>query len=189
MRHVGLAFPHSGVQALSATRRESTATMTVGKLAAQADLPPHVVRHYLRIGLLRANRRSSGGYQLFGTMELHRLRFIRVSQSLGFTLTEVGEIIRRSRRAESPCPLVRDLISQRIDETGDELDRMGQTMRTMRKATLLWARMPDSIPTGNEVCRLIEAVAKQDASLAMAVPRGGVARTRRIRIRRTRKRS
>lgn len=174
---------------MNAIHREPIATMTVGKLAAEAYLPAHVVRHYLRIGLLRANRRSSGGYQLFGTMELHRLRFIRVSQSLGFTLAEVGEIIRRSRRAESPCPLVRDIIGQRIEETGDELDRMEQTMRTMRKAATSWARMPDSIPTGDEVCRLIEAVAKQDALRAAAFPSGAVVRTRRIRIRRSRKRS
>lgn len=174
---------------MNAKHRESTAAMTVGKLAAEAYLPPHVVRHYLRIGLLRASRRSTSGYQLFGEMELHRLRFIRVSQSLGFTLAEVGEIIRRSRRAESPCPMVRDIIGQRIEETGDELDRMGQTMRTMRKAATSWARMPDSIPTGDEVCLLIEAVAKQDALRAAAVPSGAVVRTRRIRIRRSRKRS
>ena len=163
--------------------------MTVSKLASAAHLPPHVVRHYLRIGLLRANRRSSSGYQLFGTMELHRLRFIRISQSLGFTLTEVGEIIRRSRRTESPCPFVRDIIGQRIDETEGELDRLGQTLQTMRRASNLWARIPDAIPTGNEVCQLIEAVAKQDASLAKAAPSGRVARTRRIRIRPNRDRS
>lgn len=174
---------------MNATRRESTATMTVGKLAAEAYLPSHVVRHYLRIGLLRANRRSSGGYQLFGAMELHRLRFIRISQALGFSLTEVGEIIRRSRRAESPCPLVRDIIGQRIEQTGDELDRLGRMTQTMRKASTLWARMPDSIPTGNEVCRLIEAVARQDASLAAAAPGGRVERARRIRIRPNRERS
>lgn len=173
---------------MNATRRESIATMTVGKLAAEACLPPHVVRHYLRAGLLRANRRSPSGYQLFGMMELHRLRFIRISQSLGFTLTEVGEIIRRSRRAESPCPLVRDIIGQRIEQTGDELDRLVRMAQTMRKASTLWTRMPDSIPTGNEVCRLIEAVAGQGESLA-AAPSGGVARAWRIRIRRKRERS
>ena len=174
---------------VSATRSEAASTMTVHELATKAHLQPHVVRHYLRIGLLRADRRSSSGYQLFGTMELHRLRFIRVSQSLGFTLAEIGEIVRRSRRKESPCPLVRDIIGERIDETGNELQRLGQMLRTMRSASLVWARMRDSIPTGNEVCRLIEAVAKQHESRAAAGPDGAVARTRRIRIRRDPERS
>lgn len=161
--------------------------MTVGELAVAARLPPHVVRHYLRVGLLRANRRSASGYQLFGTNELHRLRFIRVCQALGFTLAEVAEVIQRSRRPESPCPLVRDIVGTRIEEAEREVDRLGRILQTMRRASKLWARMPDSIPTGNEVCRLIEAVAKQDASLAAAESGGQLASAQRIR--RGRKRS
>lgn len=87
-------------------RRTPKTLSSVSSLAERAGLSAHFVRLYLRRGLMRASRRSSAGYQLFGDDDAERLRFIRVAQCLGFTLAGIGEIIRHGRRRESPCPLV-----------------------------------------------------------------------------------
>ena len=81
--------------------------MTVRQLAQQGDVTVHVVRNYLRRGLLQAATHTEGGYQLFSASELQRLHFIRAAQQLGFTLAEIEEIIRYSLQRRSPCPLVR----------------------------------------------------------------------------------
>ena len=133
--------------------------MTVRQLAQQGDVTVHVVRNYLRRGLLRAATHTGSGYQLFSASELQRLHFIRTAQQLGFTLAEIEEIIRHSLLPQSPCPLVRDIIRRRLDDTRQQLDRLLAMHQRMERAIHAWAALPDSIPTGDDVCALIEAVA------------------------------
>ena len=99
--------------------------MTVRQLAQQGDVTVHVVRNYLRRGLLQAATHTEGGYQLFAASELQRLHFIRTAQQLGFTLAEIEEIIRHSLQRHSPCPLVRDIIRRRLYDT-----RQGSTPKS-----------------------------------------------------------
>ena len=99
--------------------------MTVRQLARQGDVTVHVVRNYLRRGLLQAATHTEGGYQLFAASELQRLHFIRTAQQLGFTLAEIEEIIRHSLQRHSPCPLVRDIIRRRLYDT-----RQGSTPKS-----------------------------------------------------------
>src|SRR3546814_15193279 len=84
---------------------------------------------------------------------------MRSAQQLGFTLAEIEEIIRYSLQRHSPCPLVRDIIRRRLDDTRQQLDRLLAMHERMERALHAWAKLPDSIPTGNNVCALIEAVA------------------------------
>ncbi|GGK06198.1 MerR family DNA-binding transcriptional regulator [Luteimonas terricola] len=46
--------------------------MTVRQLAQQGDVTVHVVRNYLRRGLLRAATHTESGYQLFDPAPLSR---------------------------------------------------------------------------------------------------------------------
>ena len=133
--------------------------MTLRQLAQQGDVTVHVVRNYLRRGLLQAATHTESGYQLFSASELQRLHFIRTAQQLGFTLTEIEDIIRHSLLRHSPCPLVRDIIRRRLDDTRQQLDRLLAMHERMEHAIHTWAALPDSIPTGDDVCALIEAVA------------------------------
>jgi DNA-binding transcriptional MerR regulator len=63
-------------------RRTPKTLLTVSALAERAGLSAHIVRLYLRRGLMRASRRSSAGYQLFDEDDAERLRSIRVAQRL-----------------------------------------------------------------------------------------------------------
>src|SRR3546814_14144971 len=75
--------------------------MTVRQLAQQGDVTVHVVRNYLRRGLLQAATHTEGGYKLFSASELQRLHFIRAAQQLGFTLAEIGRASSRERVCQS----------------------------------------------------------------------------------------
>jgi len=146
-------------------------------LAQQGGVTVHVVRNYLRRGLLRASSHTDAGYQLFSAAEVYRLHFIRTAQQLGFTLTEVDEILRRSRQRKSPCPLVRGIITRRLDETRAQLEHLLAMQGRMARAAARWATLPDSVPTGNDVCALIDAIAASEApSLVRTTPKRLLAR-------------
>lgn len=135
--------------------------MTVRQLALRGGVSVHVVRTYLRRGILQAERRTDAGYQLFSETELRRLQFIRACQQLGFTLAEVEEIIRESRLQRSPCPLVRNIMQRRLAETAEQLAQLQALQERMTQASERWASLPDSVPNGSDVCQLIETVAAE----------------------------
>lgn len=85
--------------------------MTIGKLAAAAGVNVETVRYYQRIGLL-AEPSAGGGYRQYGDDALQALQFIRRAKDAGFSLEEVGELLRLD--AVSDRRRIHDLASERL---------------------------------------------------------------------------
>lgn len=132
--------------------------LTVMGLARSAGVPDHVVRFYARSGLIRPARQAANGYRQFVPLDVKRVRFVRAAQSLGFTLAEIREILRRSRQGKTPCPLVRDIVARRLTENRERLEYVGALQDRMQHASGAWQHMPDQVPRGDDICALIEAV-------------------------------
>jgi MerR family mercuric resistance operon transcriptional regulator len=71
------------------------AGMTIGKLAAAADVGVETVRYYQRRGLLAQPERADpyGGVRRYDQDDVQRLRFIRAAQGAGFTLEQIGALL------------------------------------------------------------------------------------------------
>lgn len=67
--------------------------MTIGQLAAAASVNVETVRYYQRRGLLAVPARESGSISRYPEAALTRLRFIKRSQSLGFSLDDVQVLL------------------------------------------------------------------------------------------------
>jgi len=132
--------------------------LTVAAVATAAGVPPHIVRYYTRIGLLKPDRDPDNGYRMFNIGHIKRLCFVRQAQSLGFTLADIRLILHDAERGETPCPRVRDIMHLRIDEHRCQIRTQQALQRRMEHAMRAWKRLPDAIPTGDSVCYLIESV-------------------------------
>jgi len=131
--------------------------LTINQLALQSKLPAHVVRYYVRIGLIQPSDQQDNGYRLFTPEDAARLRFIRLAKHLGFTLNEIKEITQHADMEESPCQDVRRIIQNRIVENRTKIDEMLQLQNRMESALEHWETMPDGEPNGHSVCHLIES--------------------------------
>ncbi|HEB93955.1 MAG TPA: MerR family transcriptional regulator [Gammaproteobacteria bacterium] len=131
--------------------------MTVSELSKAAQATPDAVRHYVRIGLLTPSRNPDNGYKLFGDNDIKKMKFIYRAKGLGFTLSDIQLIFDHSRMGQSPCPLVRDIIQQRINENRDRLAELNQLQQRMDEALEKWKLMPDGEPDGDAICYLIES--------------------------------
>jgi len=132
--------------------------LTVNELATQSGAPAHVVRYYVRIGLIQPAGQQENGYRLFQSHDATRLRFIRMAKQLGFTLNEIKQITRHAQMGESPCDDVRKIIQHRIQENRAKIEAMMKLQTRMEQALVQWELMPNGIPDGNSVCHLIESV-------------------------------
>lgn len=137
---------------------EHMSDMTVHQLAKAAGVSADTVRHYVRRGLLSAERDSNNGYRRFFRSSLQRLRFIKTAQRLGFTLNDIQSIFTDAEQGESPCPRVRELIAAHIEESAVRIRELQALQARMRQALRRWEAMPDGTPDGHSVCRLIESL-------------------------------
>ena len=107
-------------------------TLTIGKLASAADVGVDTVRFYERAGLLKKPARSASGYRLYDATDAVRLRFIRRSKALGFSLDEIVELLKLNdgggRRSA-----VRALARRRLTEIEQELVELGRMRDTLRR--------------------------------------------------------
>jgi MerR family transcriptional regulator, copper efflux regulator len=66
--------------------------MNIGTAAEKSGLPPKTIRYYEDIGLLRPDR-ADNGYRDYSTADVHRLRFLQRSRSLGFSVEECRQLL------------------------------------------------------------------------------------------------
>ena len=73
--------------------------LRIGELALQTDVTVETLRYYERRGLLPSAGRRESGYREYPPETARLVRFIKRAQSLGFTLTEVLELVRLHNQA------------------------------------------------------------------------------------------
>ena len=86
----------------------------IGKVSKQVGLNPRTIRYYENLGLLPPPLRSESRYRVYTPQTVELLRFIKKAKTLGFTLTEIREIIALRHRGDLPCPHVHALLTERV---------------------------------------------------------------------------
>lgn len=76
--------------------------MHIGELAARTGLSLRTIRHYGDIGLLAPSARSEGGFRLYTEDDYSRLMLIRRMKPLGYSLDQMGDLLRAIDQAGKP---------------------------------------------------------------------------------------
>jgi DNA-binding transcriptional MerR regulator len=128
--------------------------LKIGEVARLAGIGIEALRFYERQGLLTPSSRTASGYRLYGVEALEQLDFVRRSQALGFSLSEIAAIVEESRSGRKPCSTVRDLVRQRIRELDERLAELKRYRRELAKTLEGWETLGD---VKGHVCGLIES--------------------------------
>lgn len=103
--------------------------LKIGEAASAAGVGVETVRFYERRGLIDEPPRRASGYRAYPPEIVSRLRFIRRAKELGFSLDEIGDLLRlRSRPAENRAE-VRAHAQAKIDD----IDRRLADLTRMRR--------------------------------------------------------
>lgn len=96
-------------------------TLMIGDLAAATDTKVNTIRFYEDGGLLRPAARTASGRRTYDIEDLRRLRFIRRSRELGFSLNQVRELLNLSDDQGQPCDAVSTVARQHLGEVERKL--------------------------------------------------------------------
>jgi MerR family transcriptional regulator, copper efflux regulator len=67
--------------------------LTIGEVAAQAEVHLETLRYYERRGLVEQPPRSPSNYRIYPEEGVRRVRFIKRAQELGFSLNDIKELL------------------------------------------------------------------------------------------------
>jgi MerR family mercuric resistance operon transcriptional regulator len=104
--------------------------LKIGKVARNAGLAIDTVRYYEREGLLQKPARTASGYRHYTTDAVARLRFIRQSKELGFSLAEIKDLLALRVTPGKSCADVRAHAEHKIAD----VDRRIASLKRVRGA-------------------------------------------------------
>jgi len=102
--------------------------LRIGELAANVGVSIDTIRYYERRRLLPRASRTSGGFRVFSSETVARMRFIKQAQEIGLSLEEIKELLSDGGGADK-CRRVRELLRTKLVE----IDRRINTMRNFRR--------------------------------------------------------
>ena len=101
---------------------ERKSIMTIGALAKAAGIGVETVRYYQRRGLMKEPEKPFGGIRRYDEQAFERLHFIHTAQWLGFSLNEVGELLRLQDGAH--CHEARALGKQKLMNVREKISSL-----------------------------------------------------------------
>jgi DNA-binding transcriptional MerR regulator len=112
----------------------SVGSFTIGALARTAEVSVETVRYYERRGLLEQPERGDG-YRQYSEGDVQRLAFIRRAKDLGFTLTEIRELLDAAscNSAAAILDAARVKLS-RVEEAADRLATQRRRLQSLVRA-------------------------------------------------------
>ena len=102
-------------------------TLKVGELARLSGKTVRALHLYEERGLLEPIERSKGGYRLYADDALVRVRWISKLQEMGFSLTDIQNMLRQWEKSGSaPNAMLRvgDLLKVKLQETREQIARL-----------------------------------------------------------------
>ncbi len=108
----------------------TSTTLNIGSVAKEAEVNIQTIRYYERRGLLPEPERTAANYRVYGGDSVRRVRFIKRAQELGFTLTEIKELLELRAAPRSCCEDVRERSEAKIKDIEEKV----RTLEGMKKA-------------------------------------------------------
>lgn len=131
--------------------------MQIGEVARKVGLATSAIRFYEEAGLIPEPDRTQSGYRDYDPSVVDRLAFIRAGQTVGLTLSQLGDVLKIRDVGDSPCRHVTHLIDVRIGEIDD---RMKDLLRLRKDLVALAERAaafdPEECPP-ESVCRILSS--------------------------------
>jgi MerR family transcriptional regulator, copper efflux regulator len=102
-----------------------------GALAKASGLSPDTIRHYETIGVLPRASRTQSGYRVYPASALQRVLVVQRALRIGFTLTELAEVLKARDAGGAPCRRVYQLAQDKLKGIEADIEELGHALRQL----------------------------------------------------------
>jgi len=110
--------------------KQKADSFTRTTLAKAAGVGIETLRFYEQKQIVRSPDRNASGYRVYGQNDLDQLQFIQRAQSLGFSLTEIRELMSLTGNIRTPRRQVREFAEARLATIRQKI----RALRAMERA-------------------------------------------------------
>ena len=108
----------------------------IGDASSATGVSAKMIRHYESVGLIPKAGRTFAGYRLYADDDLHRLRFIKRSRNLGFSMKQIAILLALWSDQDRASSEVKKLAQTHAAQLGAkilELQTMQRTLLSLAK--------------------------------------------------------
>lgn len=124
--------------------------MKASELAKRADVAKDTLRYYEKIGLISTPPRGTNGYRDYPESCLDELRFIKMGQSVGFTLSEIKPAIPFLANPVPGCPLLTSAMTNQIKRIEQKIEELETAKSTLHRWLEKLSMPQEATPTKNQ---------------------------------------
>ncbi|MCL4470893.1 MAG: Hg(II)-responsive transcriptional regulator [Gammaproteobacteria bacterium] len=105
--------------------------LTIGIVAKQAGVNVETIRFYHRRGLLPVPQKPLGGVRRYNQGDVARVRFIKSAQRLGFTLDEIGQLLKLDDGTH--CAEAREIAEHKLADVRARLEDLRRIEAALKR--------------------------------------------------------
>ncbi len=134
--------------------------LKIGEVANLTGMSVKTIRYYEEIGLLEpTTTRAESGYRLFNSQVLNRLAFIKRSQSLGLSLSEIRDILGVHDSGELPCGTVKQHLLLKVEAITEQIEALEILKSELVGLLSGWQEQPPSDQIAQTICPNLQEAA------------------------------
>lgn len=133
--------------------------LTVGQIATRAGVKPQTIHYYERLELLPPAPRTESNYRLYAPAAVSRVRFIKDTQRLGFTLAEIKELLTLRAVSSDQCIRVRARALHKVEEIRERIRTLETTAAGLENVVL---NCDSAIANSENMCPIIAEFEKRE---------------------------
>src|SRR5580704_1609222 len=122
-------------------------TLHSGGLAKATGVSTDTIRHYEKIGVLPRASRTGSGYRLYPESAVERVLVVQRALRIGFSLSELAEVLKARDAGGAPCQRVYKLAKQKLKGIAADIAALERTERYLKQVLSDWEdRMRQASP-------------------------------------------
>ena len=107
--------------------------MNISQAAKLTGLSAKQIRDYEKLGLLKAGTRTLSGYRYYEENDLARLRFIRHSRDVGFSLQQIAQLLELQDNPHRNSREVKQLTAKHIETLNAQIQALQNMVAELQR--------------------------------------------------------
>lgn len=103
----------------------------IGKAAELAGVHIETIRYYERRNLIPKPDRMDSGYRLFSRRHVNQIRFIKRAQKLGFTLSEIEDLLNLKMEEDTTCSEIKQEAEKKYRNVMSKIEDLQRIKETL----------------------------------------------------------
>lgn len=107
--------------------------LTIGQLAKRLNVNIQTIRYYERRKIMPKPKTRESGYRQYSDTDVARLQFIIHAKDIGFTLSEIADLLSMRVSSKTTCSDIRNLASLKVSDIETRIDKLHSLRKVLLK--------------------------------------------------------